>query len=72
MLGYSPQGGSSVLQNMELVLVMELVYKTFVVYVGMYVRMLKLGAGNKYTNFTKGTDKKCYVRKHGRHIVSHP
>ena len=44
----------------------------FVVYVGMYVRMLKLGAGNKYTNFTKGTDKKCYVRKHGRHIVSRP
>ena len=51
---------------------MELVYKDFVVYVGMYVRMLKLGAGNKYTNFTKGTDKKCYVRKHGRHIVSRP
>lgn len=49
MLGYSPQGGSTVLQKKELVLVMELGYKNFVVYVGMYVRMLKLRASNKYT-----------------------
>ena len=79
MLGYPPQGGIQCIAKHRAGTGdgagtgdMELAYKDFVVYVGMHVRILKLGASNKYTNFTKGTDKKCYVCKHGRHIVSRP